>query len=117
MPRDPRAATTLIRELRTIVPDLNAEADDLDGLGVYRTFRLTSKDFKGLEDVITAVADLRIVSSRSITGGVEVTFSHFPRVADSTDSFGASGAETLITRKRKPAKKTARKKVTPKNAG
>lgn len=110
MPRNPRAATTLITELRSVVPDLDVEADDRDGLGVYRTFRLKSEDFKGLADVIAAVADRRIVQSKVITGGVEVTFTHLA-LADGTDPFNVADAQDLVSRKRQPAKKAAAKKA------
>lgn len=95
MTRDTRSAQTLIRELQEVVPDLEVERDDLDGLRVYRTVRLTSKERKGLEDVLSAVADDRIVNSRSITNGVEVTFTH--RVnADLDHEFGIGDAADLL---------------------
>lgn len=105
MPRNPRAATTLIAEIQSLVGDIVVEADDLDGLGVYRTFTITSKTRKGLADVVNAVADERIVSSRSVPNGVQVTFTH-RFTADRGTQFGVRDAESLITR-RKPAKKTA----------
>jgi len=99
MARSPHSAKALIRELRAVVPDLVTERDDLDGLAVYRTFRFTSKKKKGLDDVITAVADNRIVQHRSITDGVEVTFTHLTG-ADSNSGFGVAQATDLITSRR-----------------
>lgn len=106
--RDPYAAATLIRELRAVVPKLIVERDDLDGLDVYRTFRFTSTEKAGLDDVITAVADDRIVQTRSIKDGVEVTFTHFVH-ADQAKEFGVSQvADELLTKpRRRAAKKTA----------
>lgn len=110
MARDPRSATVLIRELRTVVPQLVVERDDLDGLKVYRTFRLTAKGVKGLADVVSAVADARIVQHSSITDGVEVTFTHYT-TADQGTEFGVMQAVSLLStpRKRK-ARKTAAKR-------
>jgi hypothetical protein len=107
MSRNPRSANTLIRELQVVVPDLEVKADDLDGLKVYRTFRLTSTAHKGLEDVVTAVADSRIVNSRAVKDGVEVTFTHLVR-ADRAAPFGVADAADLLTKKR------AKKAVAPK---
>lgn len=105
MPRNPRSAEKLIAELDALVPDLKVEQDDLDGLGVYRTYRLTSETHKGLPDVINAVADRRIVNSKAISNGVEVTFTHFVS-ADKVDPFRVDHAADLLSKK-KPAKKAA----------
>jgi hypothetical protein len=107
MPRSPRSALTLIRELDAVVPNLKVERQDEDGLGVFRTFRITTGTHKG-------VADERIVNTRSIANGVEVTFSSSPRVADDDKPFQvADAAETLISAK---PKKRAARKAAPKNA-
>jgi hypothetical protein len=111
MPRSPRSALTLIRELDAVVPNLKVERQDEDGLGVFRTFRITTGTHKGVDDV---VADERIVNTRSIANGVEVTFSSSPRVADDDKPFQvADAAETLISAK---PKKRAARKAAPKNA-
>jgi hypothetical protein len=108
MPRDPRAARTLISELEALVSDLKVERDDPDGLGVHRTFRLTSATYKGLDDTVHVVADDRITDVTSIGKGVEVTFNHLGRIADNADPFNAAdAAETLLTKKRVPKKKPA----------
>jgi hypothetical protein len=100
MTRYARSAKTLIDELSVVVPDLEVERDDLDGLGVWRTLRFTSTTHKGLDDVVSAVADERIVSHRSITKGVEVTFHDASRLADLNHKFGVSDAGDLISKKR-----------------
>lgn len=99
MTRDARSATTLIRELTDLVPDLEIERDDLDGFHVYRTLRLTSTEKKGLDDVLAAVADNRIVQHKAVTNGVEVTFTHLTG-ADSLDPFGVAQAADLLKAKR-----------------
>jgi hypothetical protein len=114
MPRSPRSALTLIRELDAVVPNLKVERQDEDGLGVFRTFRITTGTHKGVDDVVSVVADERIVNTRSIANGVEVTFSSSPRVADDDKPFQvADAAETLISAK---PKKRAARKAAPKNA-
>lgn len=109
MARDPHAARTLIAEVRAVVPRLVVERSDLDGLGVHRTFRLTSTDVKGLDDLASVVADQRVVSTRSVANGVEVTFSHRV-VADDNSTFNVRlVADDLLRKvqKRKPRKKKA----------
>lgn len=101
MPRDPRAATTLITELYGFVPDLAVDSGDTDGLGIDRTFRLTSETIKGLPDVVSAVADKRIVQSRPIAKGVEVRFSPSARLGDVVDPYHVADAATLLSKRRK----------------
>lgn len=115
MTRDTRSARNLISELEAVVGHVEVDRDDLDGLGVYRTYRITSTDYKGLGDVVTAVADQRIVQSRAITNGVEVTFVHDSR-ADASGRFGVVDARDLLTKKRKTTKKSAAKKAVSKDA-
>lgn len=109
MPRLPRAMTTLIEEIREIVPDLTVKPDNLDGLKVYRTVRLTSDDYKGLDDLASVVRDRRIADVKSVGKGVEVTFVGHA-LGDINDSFGVEDGHGLVTKKR-AAKKTAAKKT------
>lgn len=107
MTRSTRAARRLISELKPFVTDLEVEEDNLDGLNVYRTLRLKSQSLKGLPDVIDAVEDNRIVSTRSIVGGVEVTFTHTVQ-ADRGSTWNTRDAAHLLS-KRAPKKKAAAK--------
>jgi hypothetical protein len=110
MTRYPRSANTLTEELRAAVPDLEFEADDLDGLNVYRTFRYTSETLKGLDDVVSVVADDRIVLTKSIANGVEVTFNS-RTVADQREGFGvAQVADDLLKKRPKRKARTTPKK-------
>lgn len=116
MPRTARAAARLLQELAPVVDDAQVQVDDLDGLGVYRTYRVTSATRVGLDDVIAAVADERIASTRSISNGVEVTFVT-DRRADDHKPFNVKDAADLLRKKQKrTTKKTAAKKAAPKDA-
>lgn len=106
MARDPYAAKALVEELHAVVPDLEVERDGLDGLGVYRTYRLRSATLRGLYDVAAAVGDRRIQAIREISGGTQVTFVADAR-ADDKEPFGVTHATTLLRKVRTRKKKVS----------
>lgn len=60
MPRIPRAARQLARELTAVIPNVSHNGGDLDGFGVYRT---VSFDGNGVEQVLESIShDPRIIS-------------------------------------------------------
>jgi len=92
--RTPRAARTLIRQVRERLnrkPDSKAgmetavAVDDPDGLGVHRVFSFDKVASKGLADRLEALSDPRIISVGEVGGHVLVTFSPGSNADDATD--------------------------------
>lgn len=110
MSRTPRAAKTLINQVRERLnrkPDSKAgletavASDEGDGLGVHRAFTFDKTASKGLADLLNTLNDPRIESVSESGGQATVIFS--PRtIADDPKTFDLDGAGEALASASEP---------------
>jgi hypothetical protein len=97
MPRLPYAAKQFLAEAEKIKPSTKYEADDEDGLRVYRTLRFDKRTTKWLGEALLFIDDERILDWHVTDAGyLHVTFAPGPE-ADTRDPFLLDDAVTVAS--------------------